>query len=386
MSGVSPARRAAFTVVRRVLEQGAYADRALHGEARDLVPRDRALAKRLAFGAVQRRNTLDWVVARYAERRLDPEIRAALHLGAYQLLFTEVADHAAIAEAVELAKPNRGAKLVNAVLRQIQREGVELPSDETIAGASIRHSHPEWLVRMWWEWLGAEQTRLLLAADNEPAELALRVNTLVDEPIGLPGRRVGDALVVDGPLDVLATAEYRGGAVTPQSRASQMVAPALEPRPGERILDLCAAPGGKTTHIAALMGDRGEVVAVERNAGRAQALERMCRRMRASIVEVVVADATQELDRGSFDAALVDPPCSGLGTLRTHPDLRWRATPAAIDGLVRLQERILARATAVASRVVYSVCTLSPAEELVAGGVRTLPHVDDTDGFYIARL
>jgi 16S rRNA (cytosine967-C5)-methyltransferase len=379
----SPARRAAFAVVRRVLEQDAYADRALHGEAKGLEPRERALAKRLAFGAVQRRNTLDWVIDAHVDRELDPELRAALHLGIYQLLFTEVADHAAISESVELAKPNRGAGLVNGVLRSVQRDGVELPADDNVAGAAIRHSHPDWIVQMWWDWLGPDETRALLAANNEPTELALRINTLVAAEIDIPGRRDGDALVVDGPMDVLAGDLYRSGAITPQSRASQRVAPALNPQPGERILDLCAAPGGKTTHLAALMGNEGEIVAVERSAQRAEALRAMCDRMGATIVKVVKADAKDPLD-GRFDGAIVDPPCSGLGTLQSHPDLRWRASPAAIGELVTEQTAILENARSSTDRLVYAVCTLSPREELVPGGERTLPHRDDTDGFYIA--
>lgn len=388
---VSPARRAALNVLRRVGEQGAYADRALHGEARDLEPRDRALAKRLAFGAVQRRLTLDWVVAQHVDRRLDPQVRAALQLGLYQLLFTDVAPHAAVAESVELAKPSPGAKLVNAVLRKVQREGVKLPADGNPKGAAIRHSHPEWLVTMWWDWLGGDETRALLAADNEPAELALRVNPLAGVAVDLPGRREDDALVVDGPLDVLAHELYAKGAITPQSRASQRVARAVDPQPGERVLDLCAAPGGKTTHLAALMGDEGEIVAVERHSQRAKALRTQCERLHARSVRVHVADArelTAKALGGRFDRVLVDPPCSGLGTLRSHPDLRWRASPEGVEALRAEQEAIVATARTLlrdGGRLVYSTCTLSPREEVVGGIVaRTFPHRDGTDGFYIA--
>jgi 16S rRNA (cytosine967-C5)-methyltransferase len=387
----SPARRTALTVLRRVEEQGAYADRALHGDARDLDPRDRALAKRLVFGTVQRRATLDWIIARHVDRRLEPQVRAALLLGLYQLLYTDVPAHAAVAESVELAKPSPGAKLVNAVLRKVQREGVQLPEDDTPEGAAIRHSHPEWLTRLWWDWLGAEETRALLAADNEPAELALRINPLAGIDVELEGRREDDALVIDGPLDVLAHPLYAAGAITPQSRASQRVARAVDPQPGERILDLCAAPGGKTTHLAALMGDGGEIVAVERHPRRAQALVAQALRLHATSVRVQVADAkeiTPEALGGHFDRVLVDPPCSGLGTLRSHPDLRWRVTPESIETLRVEQEAIVAAARgalAPGGRLVYSTCTLSPREEIVAGAiVRTLPHRDRTDGFYIA--
>jgi 16S rRNA (cytosine967-C5)-methyltransferase len=391
-AGVSPARRAAYAVVCRVLSEGAYADRALHGEARDLAPRDRALAKQLAFGTVQRRLTLDHVIDERTKGRLEPGVRAALQLGLFQLMFLDrVAEHAAIAEAVELAKPSPGHRVVNAVLRRIQREGVQLPSDETVAGAAICHSHPEWLVKLWWDALGAGETRALLAADNEPAELALRVNPLVDFDLSdIPGERDGSTIVVHGAFDALAHPGYAAGAFTPQSRASQLVAPALDPQPGERVLDLCAAPGGKTTHIAALMGDRGEVVAVERHPGRARALRTSAERMHAGSVRVVVGDAKAFDDPGGFDRVLLDPPCSGLGTLQSHPDLRWRVTPRTIELLASEQDALLAaarRARRAGGTLVYSVCTISPAEERLSDddALRTYPHKDRTDGFYIAR-
>ena len=392
LATLSPARRAAHAVVLRTLSEGAYADRALHGEARGLEPRDRALAKQLAFGTVQRRLTLDHVIAAHVDRALDPGVRAALELGLFQLMFLDgVAAHAAIGEAVELAKPSPGHRLVNAVLRRVQREGVELPSDATPAGAAIRHSHPHWIVDLWWDWLGPDQTRALLAADNEPAELALRVNALVDYDLDdVPGRREGEAIVVDGPFDALAHPGYAAGAFTPQSRASQLVARALAPAPGERVLDLCAAPGGKTTHLAALMEGTGEVVAVERNPQRARALQATAARLRAANVTVVTADANDYDGAGRFDRVLLDPPCSGLGTLQSHPDLRWRTSPAAVERLAGEQDVLLAsarRALAPGGALVYSVCTLSPREErLVTGTVqRTFPHRDGTDGFYIAR-
>jgi 16S rRNA (cytosine967-C5)-methyltransferase len=392
LATLSPARRAAHAVVLRTLAEGAYADRALHGEARGLDPRDRALAKQLAFGTVQRRLTLDHVIARHVDRALEPGVRAALQLGLFQLLFLDgVAAHAAIGEAVELAKPSPGHRLVNAVLRRVQREGAELPSDETPAGASIRHSHPRWIVDLWWDWLGPDETRALLAADNEPAELALRVNTLVDYDLDdVPGRREGQTIVVDGPFDALAHPGYAAGAFTPQSRASQLVGNTLGPSPGERVLDLCAAPGGKTTHLAALMQGTGEVVAVERHPQRARALQATSARMRAGNVTVVTADARTFAGAGRFDRVLLDPPCSGLGTLRSHPDLRWRTSPEAVAQLAAEQDALLAsarRALAPGGTLVYSVCTLSPPEERLASDHvrRTFPHVDGTDGFYIAR-
>jgi 16S rRNA (cytosine967-C5)-methyltransferase len=396
-AAVSPARAAAHAVILRTLQDDAWADRALRAEARGLQPRDRALAKRLAFGAVQRRLTLDWVIAGATKpgTTLEPGVRAALHLGLFQLLFLDgIAAHAAVTEAVELAKPSPGHRLVNAVLRRVARDGVELPADDDPAGAAVRHSHPEWLVRRWWEELGPQPTRALLAVDNEPGELALRINTLVTDepPEGLEGRRDGDAFVLAGPADLEAHPGWAQGAFTVQSRGAQRVAATVAPQPGERVLDLCAAPGGKTTHLAALMGGEGEVVAVERHAGRARALRATCARLRATNVTVVEADAADFTDPDGFDRVLLDPPCSGLGTLRTHPDLRWHASEAGITRLASLQDHLLEAArghlrAGGSGVLVYSVCTISAAEERLRSPDhwRTLPHLDATDGFYTAR-
>jgi 16S rRNA (cytosine967-C5)-methyltransferase len=277
-----------------------------------------------------------------------------------------------VSEAVELAKPSPGHKLVNAVLRRVQREGVELPDDSTPAGAAIRHSHPRWLVDLWWEELGAEETRALLAANNQPAETAIRD--------GL------DAVVVD----VVDERRFAAGEITPMSRAAQLVAPHLDPLPNTRILDLCAAPGGKTAHLSALMQNTGEIVAVEKHPGRARELQANLRRQGVTNTRVVVADGKEFSDADGFDGVLIDAPCSGLGTLRSHPDLRWQMTPERIPQLVGEQDQLLAagrRALRDGGTLVYATCTISRREERLSDSdaIRTLPHRDGTDGFYIAR-
>ena len=303
-------------------------------------------------------------------------------------------------ESVELAKADapRGGGLVNAVLRRAAREArgiVEALPDETPAQAALKHSHPAWIAELWFDTLGPDDARELMRADNRPAEAVLRANTLRLTASALaeriPGRVEGDALILDAPFDAFASPEWEQGLFMPQSRAAMAVSTALDPQPGERVLDLCAAPGGKTTHLAALMGDRGEVVAVERHPQRARALAAQAQRLHATSVRVHEADAkavTADALGGRFDRVLIDPPCSGLGTLRTHPDLRWRATPESVEALRAEQEAIVAAARAVLApggRLVYSTCTLSPREEVVGGSVqRTFPHRDGTDGFYIA--
>src|SRR5262249_8395601 len=241
--------------------------------------------------------------------------------------------------------------------------------DSSPAGAALRYSVPGWLASKWWDELGPDTAHALLRVVNEPAESALRVNALVarrDEiaaALGVPSRPAAglrEGLVLDGPFDVQGSELWRRGAVQPQSRASMLVSRILGPEPGQRILDLCAAPGGKTTHLAALMEDRGEIVAVERHPGRAAALERTAARLRASNVRLAVGDAAAPRTDGPFHRVLVDPPCSGLGTLQSRPDLRWRARPDAIGELAALQARILAAGADVVAPdglLVYSVCT-----------------------------
>lgn len=434
-TGVAPARSAAYRVIRRVFEQGAYADRALRSHAAGLQPRDRALATILAYGTVQRMATLDHVITRLSRRpadRLDPPVLAALRLGLFQLLFLDrVAEHAAVNDSVELVKaePGGGAGLVNAVLRRAVREGrgiLATLGEETPGAAALAHSVPRWLAEMWWAELGAQEARALLRAVNEPAEAALRVNILVSAiddvcarlPVpARPAPELPEGLVLGAAFDAHGSELFSRGAIMPQSRASMLVARVLEPRSGERMLDLCAAPGGKTTHAAALMQGEGEITAVERHPGRARALELTCARMRAGCVRVVVEDAATVPAGRGFGRVLVDPPCSGLGTLQSRPDRRWRANPEAIAELSRLQSQILsaaAAATAANGVLVYSVCTISRQEsEHVVGAflsehpefraedlrerwpqhaapdgphLQLRPDRDGTDGFFIARL
>ena len=425
----TPARRCAYAVVRRVFEQDAYADRAFRAEAERarLDDRDRAFAMRLAYGAVQRRATLDWVLESLAKRpleKLDPPVLAALRLGLYELLYMTTPDRAAVAESVELVKtaaPHAHA-FVNAVLRRAAREAPALIAaldDSTPAGAALAHSHPEWVAERWFEELGPEASRALMLSDNEPAESAVRANRLRAD-----AGEVLEALAADGESAHLdAIAPEAEGLVMPQSRASMLVARAVDPRPGERVLDLCAAPGAKTTHLAALMHDDGEVVAVESDPTRAQASAENAARLGAASVRVVTGDAAEPSFGEGYDRVLVDPPCSDLGTLQSRPDARWRKSAGQVAELARLQRRILdAAATAVrpGGRLVYSTCTISAAENarqvedfvrdnakfrvcdlttwhprLAAvpaagtasrGFLQTLPHRDGTDGFFIAAL
>jgi 16S rRNA (cytosine967-C5)-methyltransferase len=403
------ARQAAYQVVLRVFEDDAYADRVLRSAAEGLDSRDRALAQRLAFGTVQRVRTLDHAITTLGKRpvrKLDPPVRAALRLGAYQLGFTEIATHAAVNETVELvrtARLERAVPFSNAVMRRLS-EG--LPAllaglrEDTPPAAALKHSYPDWVAELWWESLGPEQAIALMAAQNEPPERVVRINRRKTGRVeGRPDADLPDALHVDRvDEDALAA-----GLIWPQSRGSQLAGLAVSSQPGERTLDLCAAPGGKATQLA------GEVVAVELHPGRARELEENCRVLGAHNVTVVNADATQlPAELTGFDRVLVDAPCSGLGVLASRPDLRWRAHP--LPDLQRDLLRVAAERVKPGGTIVYSVCTITPAEtvDMVdASGLtveplgdewpqfrhptrpeflQTLPHVHGTSGFFIARL
>ena len=395
---IAPARAAAYEVVRRVFEQDAYADRALGAAVEGLDARDRALAQRLAYGTIQRVRTIDHAIdalGRRPTRKLDPPVLAALRLGGYQLGWTDgIPAHAAVSDSVELVRRaglERAVAFTNAVLRRLA-EGIR-PLLDSLPEGALRHSYPDWIGEVWERDLGREDALALMRAQNEPPESVVRVfrGDIPGEATDVPG-----ALLVDR-VDERWIEE---GRAFPMSRASQLVALSLGE--GGRVLDCCAAPGGKT---AMLHGD--EVVAVEVHEGRARELSENLRRLGRDDVRVVVSDA-RELPLRDFDRALVDAPCSGLGVLARRPDLRWRAKP-----LPELQLELL-RAAAERVRpggtIVYSVCTVNADENeavVDASGLEveplgdewpafrhprrpefllTLPHLHGTAGFFVGRL
>jgi 16S rRNA (cytosine967-C5)-methyltransferase len=399
---VSAARRAAYEVLLRVFEQDAYADRAFRSAADGLDERERAFAQRLGYGSVQRVRTLDHAIetlGRRPVRKLDPPVRAALRLGAYQLGYTDTAPHAAVNESVELvrrARLERAVPFTNAVMRRLT-DGIATLL-ESLPDGPLKESYPDWIYDVFLRVLGQEGALALMRAMNEPLETVVR---LVHgepppgaEPTDVPGayrvERVDEALVAEG-------------RIWPQTRGSQLAGLCLGAQDGERVLDLCAAPGGKTGQLY------GDVTAVEIDAARARELRENLATMGRADVTVVEADGTAlPPELTGFDRALVDAPCSGLGVLAQRPDLRWRATP--LPGLQLALLRSAAERVRPGGTILYSVCTLNPDEcEAVvdASGLRvlplgeewpafahpsrpefllTLPHVHGTSGFFVARL
>jgi 16S rRNA (cytosine967-C5)-methyltransferase len=397
---VAPARKAAYDVLRRVAEEGAYADRALRTASAGLDDRDRALARQLAFGSVQRMRTLDHAIETLGKRpvrKLDPPVLAALRLGAYQLGYLGgVPRYAAVNESVELvrrANLERAVPFANAVLRRVSEGIAALLAD--LPEGPLKHSYPDWIWDVWRRDLGEDEALALMRAQNESPETVVRLvrGEIEGEPTDIPG-----AWRVDR-VDEEALAE---GRIWPQSRGSQLAALCVGSREGERVLDLCAAPGGKATMLA------GDVVAVEVNEARARELEENVRTLGSTQVRVVHADGLElPPELTAFDRALVDAPCSGLGVLAARPDLRWRSAPLPELQLALL--RSAADRTRSGGTIVYSVCTVNAdeAEAVVdASGLeiepiegwaqfrhrsrpeflQTLPHVHGTSGFFIARL
>ncbi len=420
---------------------GAWADAALERalQRTPLPPRDRALATDLAYGAIRQRTLLDsWITARgrVAAEKQPPLLRWLLHVGLYQVLFLErVPASAAVSTTVQLAREGsleRLAPVVNGLLRAVLRqreglpagaaawEGLPLPEDAA-SSLGLRHSLPLWLARDLLAWRGPDDAELFARAANAPPPFDLRVNTLRTDPATLIGRLAAAGLraeplpdlpegitLLDRPGDPRALPGYAEGHWSVQDRQAQRIVPLLDPRPGEWILDACAAPGGKATHCAERMGDQGEVWAVDRSSARLERLRANGERLGLRALRPLVADAATLLEeqpgwRQRFDRILLDAPCSGLGTLARHADARWRQSPTTVADLAALQATLLERLApllAPGGRFVYATCTVHPREnqEQIAGvlahqsqwhlgqELQWWPRPGGGDGFYAAVL
>ena len=440
MGGAQPGRReTARSAARRVLcsveRQDAYAGLALDARLEEaaLTPQDAALATQLVYGVLQNALFLDYQIAAYYAKplaKLTVEIHAILRIGAYQLLFLDkIPAYSAVNEAVQDARRVRQASacgLVNAVLRKIAAGAAtpRLPQPpDSLDALSVRYSIPVWILRLWQT--GYPQTDLaaLAAAMQAPAPLHLRCNTCRTTPAQLVQALMDEGLQArEGPIAGCVTVEkfpamkdcaaFRQGLFHVQDLSSQLCAAALGAQPGERVLDLCAAPGGKTFTLAQRMEDRGEIVACDLHAQRVRQMERGAARLGLRCVKTLVNDATQpNAALGLFDRVLCDAPCSGLGVLRRKPEIRYKSSEA-IQALPARQLAILRSAAAYVrpgGTLLYSTCALHPAENegvreaflrqtpafapapLSAVGEQSsqrtfFPHLDGGDGFYIAAF
>jgi len=450
-------RLLALRVLERVQRAGAYADVLLHAQLSrsGLGAADRAFATELVYGTLRWRGRIDYLLGRCLERPLEKVegvVASALRLGAYQILFCErVPPSAAVDESVRCVRAagaERATGLVNAVLRRLAARAAEAAAPDAAGGWSLprldddplghlmhAQSLPQWIAARWIELFGPQEAAALASACTGAPPLTVRANPhqgdvadLLEELRGeFPDARrcrwARHGLVLGRRGNAAAHPAFVEGRFTVQDEASQLVVALLDPRPGERVLDVCAAPGGKATAIAERVGKDGAVLALDSNARRLDLVRRAARRLQLGRLECAVRDAAAGLEgvapKAGFDRVLVDAPCSGLGTLRRNPDARWRVRPTDPSRLAE-QQRVLLRRAAEALRpegaLVYSTCTVLPEEneavvedflrdcpdfvlaspleapeevrDLVGadGYLRCWPHRHDADGFFAARL
>jgi len=386
------AREAALKALFRVEQDRAYLNLVLPGQLQGLKGDERSLAARLAAGTLQRLNTIDWSLSLFLRRSLSeltPWIRNLLRLSAYQLLYlNRVPAYAAIDEAVYLARRfgHRGvAGLVNAVLRRLDTESGALPWPDPGANPvqylSLRQSQPEWLVSRVIDRLGFEEAGQWCMAANERAPLTIRPNLLRTTPedltalLGTEGVEIGPSPLVPGIMRVRSggspagTGAFKRGLLTVQGESSALVAPLLDPAPGDKIIDLCSAPGGKATHLAELIEDRGLVVAVDLHVNRLRMVEKAARRLGLTAIKTVHADG-RKVSREDFslpDSVLVDAPCSGLGVIRRLPEIKWRRKEKDLPALKNIQLELLNAAASLlpaGGKLLYSVCSNEPEETM----------------------
>lgn len=440
-------REIAAEILRKVDTERSYADLLLDYALKSpsLNGTDRALLNELVYGTLRWRGKIDALLDPHLKRplgKIDPLIRNLLRLAVYQLSFLDkVPAYAAVNEAVTLAKSHGGAGaagFTNAVLRNFLRkrsreENID-EQDDSIAALAVAYSHPEWLVKRWLEEFGPDETKLLMQANNQKAPLVLRVNSLKTSRAVLlrrmaeagihatPTKRSPQGIRLESGGSLEKLPGFADGLFQVQGESSQLVNHLLSPSPGARILDACAAPGGKCTHIAELMKDKGELIAIDISARGINKIIENVKRLGLKSVRALRADASEALssiELHSFDRILVDAPCSGLGTLRGHPEIKWQRSENDIQRLSRLQSKLLQRLSGYLKPggvLVYSTCTLTREEneevvqaflcreksfelEQAAGYLPkeakhmmrgnfflALPHRDETDGFFAARM
>lgn len=444
------ARTIVYRILTRIETENAYSNLSLNKEITqaNLEARDRGLVTELVYGVLRMRGHLDYIINQFSKRpvpELDPGVRTLLRLGVYQMRFMDkIPVRAAVHTTVEIAKEefHEGiTKFMNGVLRNIDRGLAEIRfpdvEKDPIDYISTYHSHPRWLVEKWIECFGIEETIALCEANNRVPDLIIRTNTLKIDPATLADHLCEDhgldvfllpypyeGLLLENATGFTTLEAFREGKFTVQGQASMLVAHALQVEPGMKVVDLCAAPGGKTTHLAALMENEGEILAIDIHPHKIQLIEENCQRLGVTIVKTVCADTSSyDLEPAQFDRVLLDSPCSGLGLLAQKPEIRWMKTPKEIEELVQLQRQLIdqgLRWLKPGGIMVYSTCTITreenqqmveyvtkdsrvelldlrhllPAEEreiLAENGIdqpylEFLPQISETEGFFIAAF
>ena len=412
-------RELALSILREITENDAFSDLAVkNGLAASKLPsRDKALATALVYGTIQHLRFIDFQLESVSARplgTLTPDIRNILRLAVYQIRFMDrIPDRAAVDEAVKMAKRHAysASSFVNGVLRNLLRKGWSYPK-KLRARLGVTYSFPDWLVKLWIEQFGAPECEKLLEASNSVPPISVRVNPLKSSPEAVLALCKGEraqtetGLYIEEPSNIAETPLFSDGWLTVQDEGAQMASITLAPLPGDAVLDVCAAPGGKTTHMAELMENEGSVTAWDIHPHRVELIRKNAERLGLQNVKAEVHDA-RILDPDhmwKYDKVMVDVPCSGLGIIRKKPDIKWRRIPDDLASLTVEQATILETASYYVKRggtLVYCTCTLNKQEneDIVdaflrlhseyekAAEYRTLlPHVDKTDGFFIAKL
>lgn len=409
-------REAALLILCKTEYEGAYPNLELKKLPQTMSARDRALAVSLVYGVISKKLTLDYIIRTLSKikiKKLSKYIHQILRLGIYQLMFTDkIPQSAAVNESVKLAKRYghaASAGYVNGVLRAAARTVIEYPG-EPVKRLSVMYSYPEWLCRRWITEFGADFAEELMKAFDKEPELTLRPNSLKTTAVELAamlndeGKNAavsGNAVVCTG-LDVGNDRLYREGFYTVQDKAAAAAAATLSPKPGETVIDMCAAPGGKTTHMAELMKNSGKITAFDIHEHKIKLIEENAARLGITIIAAKKADAAvyDGALKETADKVLCDVPCSGLGILRRKPDIKWNRSPE--DDFRTVQLNILKNGAAYlkhGGELVYSTCTIERAENeeitgefLKTDGFEKLfektyyPNTDNTDGFYICKL
>nr|WP_268796187.1 16S rRNA (cytosine(967)-C(5))-methyltransferase RsmB [Paenibacillus sp. Soil750] len=441
------ARDAALDVLIRVEENQSYSNLLLNQvlQKHALERADAGLATELVYGTIGRQNTIDFFLERFVSKglaKLEPWVRCLLRLSFYQLHYLDrIPDHAVVSEAVNIAK-RRGHQgisgMVNGVLRAIIRSKDELTLPAALGDVkriALSHSHPEWLVRRWIRQLGPELTEQICAANNEPPHVSIRANArrrsrlelleqLQASGLSAEASELAPAgILVQGAGNMALVPGFQQGDFSIQDESSMLVAEALDPRPGMKVLDCCAAPGGKTAHIAEKMDDVGQIWACDLHEHKQKLIADQAERLGLSSIQTLVMDAAkldEHFAAESFDRILLDAPCSGLGVIRRKPDLKWAKQEAEIEAISETQYAILShvhRLLKPGGVLVYSTCTIEQAENegmverflaehsefelaplpadvfteidpkaATSGMVQILPQQFHSDGFFIARL
>ena len=447
MVSLTNSRSIAFFALKNVYQKKAYTDVALNrvlksaSKSADISQIDRSFACELVYGIVRRQRTLDGLIDALGKKKAaqqPPDLRILLHLGLYQLRYLDrIPPSAAVNTSVELAKENGLGKLsgvVNGLLRSYIRQAeatdpLTLPADP-VTKLGVKHSFPDWIVETWLEQLPIEEVDRLLAWFNLSPKIDLRVNILKTsiaeveaslQESGISVERIPhlpQALRIEGAGAVAGLPGYKQGWWTIQDSSAQLVSHLLDPQPGETIIDACAAPGGKTTHIAELMGDNGHIVACDRAEKRLKKVRENAARLQLNSIQIEAGDSRDvESFHNLADRVLLDVPCSGLGTLHKRPDIRWRQTAQGIESLFELQTELLQQAAHWVKPkgvLVYATCTLNisenekviqsflasnshwsiqPTIDTIAqnwvtseGWIKVYPHRANMDGFFMVRL